>query len=76
MKSNKKQTFSWQCCLEKLYGKVEKEHCIAHSRKPFATAKDAAASALRCHSKHSQWVYIISSTKGYIGLATGINFNK
>ena len=77
MKRTSKKGFGWTCGYEKCYGSFhpDNERCNAHSKKHFNTKEDAARAALNAHSEHSRDLNVFSYSKGYVGMAEGINFH-
>lgn len=71
------EKFGWICGYEHINGSFHADHerCTAHSIKLYDRKEDAASAALKYHKKHSDSVAVYSTTKGYIGLAVGLNFN-
>ena len=74
----KHEKFGWSCGYERIYGNfhADNERCVCRSKKMYDTKEDAARAGLRYHKVHSDDVAVYSDTTGYIGLATGINFNS
>lgn len=46
------------------------------SRKIFPSASDAARAGINANPRSVGFVYVVSSVKGYIGTAEGINFHS
>lgn len=71
-----KEQYGWRCGYERIYGNfhADNERCNCSSEKMYTSIDDALTDALQ-HT-HRNSVYIYSSTRGYIGLAEGLNFNK
>lgn len=71
-----KEQFGWACWYEQIFvgGQREDVRCTCHSTKLYDAKEDAARAGLR-HKDHPHAVGVYSTTRGYIGLAEGINFN-
>jgi hypothetical protein len=72
-----KEQFGWSCGYERIHGNFhpDNERCRCQSTKLYATKEEAARAGLR-HKPHPDSVGVYSTIKGYVGLATGINFNS
>jgi hypothetical protein len=69
------EQFGWTCGYEQIYGnyQVGNDRCNCKSVKTFDLLQDAVKDAINhCHTNYT---YIHSDKRGYVGLAVGLNFH-
>jgi len=80
MKNNTRKNtkgFGWACS----YGTSaplhsDNEQCDKHNEGQYKTMIEAAQAALIAHPAHSKFLYVFHHSKGYMGLAEGLNFGN
>jgi hypothetical protein len=66
------EKFIWSCGYSNFHPDNDFCHCCGERN--YDTKEDAARAGLM-HKHHAEYVSIYSTKNGYIGLASGINFN-